>query len=725
MDTDHNSLGTGVIVNEDFTNGSFNPTTVQNWSVNGTGTAFRPPNNRDFGSALSNQIALGRGSFSDSFGYSIPDQDSSHPSQLQQFGINKIDEVAVVRYQTFSDVAKNSREQYHVQVALLQTDPNLRGSPNFGHDLSLETESRFVSLSSSHSDRVQLTANVENIADITKEQKNTYFDNKLTAADLDREYTNLVIWRNQPGVGTNIEQWSHNSIGDYDSASELVNQFPQNQNSDYALFNEVRVFLQRGGTKVDLIRDGVDINDAQIGISQLHIGITKRTDFNLDYRTDAADFILWNTYRDRNSIQTILTGDADNNGSIDLNDFEFWQDNRGVIHDVNATQSQSVYTYDSAAAINDDYLIPTADGKEPIFVYNRTTGELLLNTQGESLTAWIVPQQVASSVTSLGDNWWTADVGDTQQWVDLSLEGFTSNELTPIATFTPGLEIDDFGAIEVGYAAGGGKLVQITEAIAEPPTQGLIAHLQFDETSGIIATDSSFLGKNNFATLLNGATFASVGGDFGNVVTFDGNDDYLQIKNSTDINLGIHNQRTIAFWFKSDSQEVSTPKQVLYEEGGTVRGLNIYLDSDRLYVGGWNRKESKWSGTYLSTNEIVTDSWHHVALVLDGESTVQADSLIAYVDGQEFGRGDGSQLWGHGDKIGLGGVNGKTRFHDGVSGEANNLNGSLEDVRIYDRSLEIEEINTLFSSSLPPSREIAIFSEDFDNLGVLATSDPL
>lgn len=31
IDTDNNSLGAGVIVNEDFTDGSFNPTIVQNW----------------------------------------------------------------------------------------------------------------------------------------------------------------------------------------------------------------------------------------------------------------------------------------------------------------------------------------------------------------------------------------------------------------------------------------------------------------------------------------------------------------------------------------------------------------------------------------------------------------------------------------------------------------------------------------------------------------------
>ncbi|PJF38011.1 MAG: hypothetical protein CUN55_19175, partial [Phototrophicales bacterium] len=142
---------------------------------------------------------------------SISDPNTTHPSGLQQFGINKDDEVAVVRYQTFSDVAKDSREQFHVQVALLQTDPTLDEPPDYGHDLSFETESRFVSRSASHPDRLQLTANVENQEldrnDSQKQaQKKAYFDATMTPNDLNQEYTNLVIWRNQPSKGTtNIE----------------------------------------------------------------------------------------------------------------------------------------------------------------------------------------------------------------------------------------------------------------------------------------------------------------------------------------------------------------------------------------------------------------------------------------------------------------------------------------------------------------------------------------
>ncbi|MDJ0686955.1 MAG: hypothetical protein QNJ41_00440 [Xenococcaceae cyanobacterium MO_188.B32] len=466
--TSPNSLGAGVIVDEDFTTGAFAADTSDYWTINGSGIAFRPPNQRNFDFALSNRIAEGGGSFADNLVFNIPDPETTHPSGKRQFGINKLDEVAVVRYQTFSDVAKNSRERFHVQVAMVQADPELTPPPDFGHDLSFETESRFVSLNVASTDRVQLTANVENQeidgSDPQKEaQKKAYFEATMTAADLDREYTNLVLWRDRSGTGTtNIEQWGNNRLGDYYVPSEMVNQLPRNQDPNYSLFNEIEIFLQRGGTNVDLLRNNVNVNDAQIGLKDIHVGITKKTDFNLDYRTDAADFIRWNTYQNLGGTPTMQTGDADNDGDIDRDDLAQLQLYLGQIHDPNFAESQSVYTYNPDSALNNDYIIPNGSEEEPIFAYNRQTGELLVNTKGQALNAWIIRGQVANSVKPINNgNWWMQTVGNTQQWLDLDLNGFSSTELTPIATFAPGLNLNDFGKVEVGFATGGGRLVDV------------------------------------------------------------------------------------------------------------------------------------------------------------------------------------------------------------------------------------------------------------------------
>ena len=110
----------------------------------------------------------------------------------------------------------------------------------------------------------------------------------------------------------------------------------------------------------------------------------------------------------------------------------------------------------------------------------------------------------------------------------------------------------------------------------------------------------------------------------------------ISIDDHNDINLETHATRTIELWFKVDNKSLGS-KQVLYEEGGSTRGLNIYISEDGLlYVGGWNRKESesKWMGNWISAT-IENNQWHHVALTLGGEvdGSISSDALKMYLDG--------------------------------------------------------------------------------------------
>jgi hypothetical protein len=237
----------------------------------------------------------------------------------------------------------------------------------------------------------------------------------------------------------------------------------------------------------------------------------------------------------------------------------------------------------------------------------------------------------------------------------------------------------------------------------------LVMQLKFDSNSGTQATDSSSSGKNK-GELRNGATFKNVGAPYDNVVNFDGVDDYIQVKDSTSINQGTFAKRTISLRFKVDNKNISNRKQVLYEEGGAARGLNIYIYNGSLYVGGWNNptSESNWKGTYLNTNAIASNKWHQVTLVLDAQAdkkTLQAGAFKAYLDGKKFGTGEGSQLWNHADNIGIGSVNEMTQFHDkDTKGTGtNSLKGSIDDVRVYNRALSDKEISDLANLSPKPT----------------------
>ena len=239
-------------------------------------------------------------------------------------------------------------------------------------------------------------------------------------------------------------------------------------------------------------------------------------------------------------------------------------------------------------------------------------------------------------------------------------------------------------------------------ADSEQPSDSnkLVAQLKLDEIAGNLAEDSQ---DTTRGILHNGAFFEPVGGDLGNGVRFDGDDDLVTLASSTEINFDVHSQRTISVWFNADDIDRDTP-QVIYEEGGGGRGLNIYLDRGQLYVGGWNRIESKWKETFLNSDRISSDNWHHVALVLDAPQTdtVQPDVLFAYLDGEEFGRGSGSQLWQHG-AIGLGGVNSSTRFHRNNvdSKDINGFAGNIASLEIYNQALNSETINNLSDLKTP------------------------
>lgn len=224
--------------------------------------------------------------------------------------------------------------------------------------------------------------------------------------------------------------------------------------------------------------------------------------------------------------------------------------------------------------------------------------------------------------------------------------------------------------------------------------KSLVAHLSLNEVRGTTAFDISPSGQRNSGTLFGNPKWAS--GKQKGGLRFDGVGDTLKIKNSEDINLGIQDERTVSLWFKADKVAANAPRQILYEEGGSGRGLNIYLDKNRLYVGGWNtsQKESGWQGTYLNTDKVSAGRWHHVDLVLDGGQKTTAGALRGYLDGKEFGRGRGSQLWEHRGSIGIGNINGTTRFHDGITSDSNlGFSGTVDEVKIFNSALSGSDIN--------------------------------
>ena len=208
--------------------------------------------------------------------------------------------------------------------------------------------------------------------------------------------------------------------------------------------------------------------------------------------------------------------------------------------------------------------------------------------------------------------------------------------------------------------------------------------------------DSSPSGRDDNSGQLNGLTQFISNDDFGHVLRFD--EGSMVIPNTEDINLGNHAKRTVSVWVNADSTQ---PRQMIFEEGGTLRGLNIYLDEGKIYFGGWNEpdSESAWKGTFLNAD--ITQGWHLATLTLDANLwrfATEKDTFKAYLDGELIGSGDGSQLWGHGDPTAFGAVVGSTLFHTGSGSTGSYLTGEIAKPKIFNRVLSATEIQNLYKN---------------------------
>ncbi len=213
-----------------------------------------------------------------------------------------------------------------------------------------------------------------------------------------------------------------------------------------------------------------------------------------------------------------------------------------------------------------------------------------------------------------------------------------------------------------------------------------------------MAVDTSSAGKQNNGRIGNASRAE---GQVGQGVKLNGNNSCVSVKDSKDINLGTHDERTISMWFKAEDTS-SDEKQIIFEEGGRDRGLNMYIEDDSLIFGGWSQKGGWSEGSWIETDQIESGEWRHVALVLGGDDALQPNAMTAYLDGQVIGSEKGTQMYQHPDGIGIGNTNGSTRFADGTTGWQNShgLTGTIDDVRIYNDALTSNQVQQLSTTGL-------------------------
>ncbi|TWT36589.1 Laminin G domain protein [Posidoniimonas corsicana] len=190
----------------------------------------------------------------------------------------------------------------------------------------------------------------------------------------------------------------------------------------------------------------------------------------------------------------------------------------------------------------------------------------------------------------------------------------------------------------------------------------------------------------------------------------------------------------VSLWFKADTTSPTrynpngsgggntsgTPVAMpLFESGSGSSGVSIYLYNDRLYVGAWNSSIPGWTnGTWLYTSQhaVVAGRWHHVVLTITPSSSPQAGGMVGYLDGVQFGEGNGATVAG-GESMALGRTDGTTRFLLGTGGgsvlnnnsasSSNNRGfaGYLDEARLYNEPLSAADVVEIYEATAPDTPE--------------------
>ena len=180
-----------------------------------------------------------------------------------------------------------------------------------------------------------------------------------------------------------------------------------------------------------------------------------------------------------------------------------------------------------------------------------------------------------------------------------------------------------------------------------------------------------------------------------NALQFDGVDDGVHIPDSAMINLSTHQNHTVVAVFKCDDV-AKTDKQVVYDEGGTTRGLTIYVHEGLVYAGGCNLSDytPEWTGTFLSA-PISANTWVAVAMIVrDGTAAQEDDKFEMWVNGGLIGKGPGAELRSRSNDCAMGYHNSQVKFHDGnVSATGSYFQGAIDEVWIINQALTQVELS--------------------------------
>jgi len=214
---------------------------------------------------------------------------------------------------------------------------------------------------------------------------------------------------------------------------------------------------------------------------------------------------------------------------------------------------------------------------------------------------------------------------------------------------------------------------------------GLLGKWGFDEATGTIVYDET--GSNNNGTMYDNPTRATSTCETGYCLDFNGNS-YVKMLSSG--NFLFSGDFTISFWENASG----SARQHAFSLGNSAFSNNLDFDfNDTAGVSAyWNGSGSN-NIQAGATGDYTDAKWHHILL------TRNSSTLDLFIDGVSVGTSTyAGDIGTAGDTLTIGKLNSSSSYY---------WSGSIDEVRVYGRSLSSDEVYQLYNSR-PFSRYFSV-----------------
>ena len=237
-------------------------------------------------------------------------------------------------------------------------------------------------------------------------------------------------------------------------------------------------------------------------------------------------------------------------------------------------------------------------------------------------------------------------------------------------------------------------------AVSASLSSGLVGYWNFDEGSGTTAADAS--GFGNTSTLTNGPK--QVIGQVGQGLSFDGIDDMVNAGSASSLDdLDLTGGLSISVWIRPNTLGENSAGRIVTKDNNTATGhwrFQVETNNRLLFA-------KQHSGTLLrresTNNSIALNTWQHVAVTWGGTSS--ASGVRFFVNGIETGyavSNDGTLIKNSDNALPV---------RIGSQENTNNsFDGSMDEVRIYNRVLSSSEIKELSAAGSGGTKPISCVS---------------